>query len=64
MELVTLRELAKMIEKPVQKVYRMAHEAGAIKTKAKDENIYIDVEEFQSYTDKVINEELKILNSR
>jgi hypothetical protein len=62
--MVTLSALAKMLEKPVQKVYRMAQEAGAIKIKPKDENIYIDVEVFQSYTDKVINEELKILNSR
>lgn len=62
-ELVTLDNLAKMLEKPVQKIYQLAIDAKAIVPKQYDDNIFIDVNIFQDYLDNCINEDLKYINN-
>ena len=63
-ELVTLDNLAKMLEKPVQKVYITAQAANAFRCKEYSNNLYVDLEVFQDYLDKIINEKIKNINSK
>ena len=63
-ELVSLKELAIMLEKPVQMVYLTAQEAKAFRCKDCSNDIFIDVEVFQNYLDKVINEKIRKINNK
>jgi hypothetical protein len=56
--------MAKLLEKPVQEVYEISKEAGAIKTLPNDSKIYIDIEIYQNYLDTEIIDILKYVNSK
>ena len=61
---VTLNVLANMMEKPVMTVLAEARMAGAILNKSNPKkNIYIDLDKYENYLDKLINEEMKVVNN-
>ena len=61
---VTLNVLANMMEKPVMTVLAEAKMAGAILNKSTPKkNIYIDLDKYENYLDKLINEEMKVVNN-
>ncbi len=61
---VTLNVLANMMEKPVMTVLAEAKMAGAILNKSNPKkNIYIDLDKYENYLDKLINEEMKVVNN-
>ena len=60
----TLNVLANMMEKPVMTVLAEAKMAGAILNKSNPKkNIYIDLDKYENYLDKLINEEMKVVNN-
>ena len=60
----TLNVLANMMEKPVMTVLAEAKMAGAILNKSTPKkNIYIDLDKYENYLDKLINEEMKVVNN-
>ena len=60
----TLNVLANMMEKPVMTVLAEARMAGAILNKSTPKkNIYIDLDKYEAYLDKLINEEMKVVNN-
>ena len=59
----TLNVLANMMEKPVMTVLAEAKMAGAILKKENAQNIYIDLDKYENYLDKLINEEMKVVNN-
>ena len=61
---VTLNVLANMMEKPVMVVLAESKMAGAILNKSNPKkNIYIDLDKYENYLDKLINEEMKVVNN-
>lgn len=60
---VTLNVLANMMEKPVMTVLAEAKMSKAILKKEKAMNIYIDLDKYENYLDKLINEEIKVVNN-
>ena len=60
---VTLNVLANMMEKPVMTVLAEARMANAILKKENAQNIYIDLDKYENYLDKLINEEMKVVNN-
>ena len=60
---VTLNVLANMMEKPVMVVLAEARMAKAILKKENAQNIYIDLDKYENYLDKLINEEMKVVNN-
>lgn len=60
---VTLNVLANMMEKPVMTVLAESKMAGAILKKENAQNIYIDLDKYENYLDKLINEEMKVVNN-
>ena len=61
---VTLNVLANMMEKPVMTVLAESKMAGAILNKSNPKkNIYIDLDKYENYLDKLINEEMKVVNN-
>ena len=60
---VTLNVLANMMEKPVMVVLAESKMAGAILKKENAQNIYIDLDKYENYLDKLINEEMKVVNN-
>lgn len=63
-EKISLDNLAIMLEKPVQKVYITAYKAKAFVSDQHDNNIFVDLDKFRDYLDKVINEEIRVVNSK
>ena len=59
----TLNVLANMVEKPVMTVLAEAKMAKAIVIKEHSTNIYIDLDKYENYLDKLINEEMKLVNN-
>ena len=59
----TLNVLANMMEKPVMTVLAESKMAGAILKKENAQNIYIDLDKYENYLDKLINEEMKVVNN-
>ena len=59
----TLNVLANMMEKPVMVVLAESKMAGAILKKENAKNIYIDLDKYENYLDKLINEEMKVVNN-
>lgn len=59
----TLNVLANMMEKPVMTVLAEARMAKAILKKENAQNIYIDLDKYENYLDKLINEEMKVVNN-
>lgn len=64
MLIISLKSMAELMEKPVQEVLENAKEANAVKLKPDDRDVYIDVEAYQNYMDREINEGLKSINCR
>lgn len=62
--LVTLHDMAKMLETRVDEVLENAKIAGAIDTRPGDSNIYIDVNKYQDYLDTLIIADLKRVNGK
>ena len=60
---ITLNNLAMMMEKPVMTVLAQASMADAIIKKKNAPNIYIDLDKYETYLDKLIEEELKAVNN-
>lgn len=63
MRKVTLNNLAMMQEKTVMTVLAEAKMAHAIVTKNGDLNIYIDLDKYEEFLEKLIQEELKDVNN-
>lgn len=59
----TLNVLANMMKKPVMVVLAEARMAKAILKKENAQNIYIDLDKYENYLDKLINEEMKVVNN-
>ncbi len=60
----TLNVLANMMKKPVMTVLAEAKMAGAILNKSTPKkNIYIDLDKYENYLNKLINEEMKVVNN-
>lgn len=59
----TLNVLAQMRSKTVMTVLAEAKMAKAIVLKENSQNIYIDLDKYENYLDKLINEELKLVNN-
>ena len=59
----TLNVLAIMMEKPVMTGLAEARMAKAILKKENAKNIYIDLDKYENYLDKLINEEMKVVNN-
>ena len=59
----TLNVLANMVEKPVMTVLAEAKMAKAIVLKEHSTNIYIDLDKYENFLDKLINEEMKLVNN-
>lgn len=60
---VTLNNLAIMMGKTAMTVLAEAKMAGAILLKESSVNIYIDLDKYEDYQEKLINEELKAVNN-
>lgn len=63
MRKVTLNNLAIMQEKTVMTVLAEAKMAHAIITKREDLNIYIDLDKYEEFLDRLAIEELKAVNN-
>jgi hypothetical protein len=63
MRKITLNNLAIMQEKTVMTVLAESKMAHAIITKRDDLNIYIDLDKYEAYLEKLIQEELKDINN-
>lgn len=63
-KIVTLYDLAKMSNRNATECLHIAQEAKALRLQPEDTNIYVDVQMFQDHLDKIINEELKVLNGK
>ena len=59
----TLNVLAQMTGKTAMTVLAEAKMAKAIVLKEHSTNIYIDLDKYENYLDKLINEELKLVNN-
>ena len=59
----TLNVLAQMRSKTVMTVLAEAKMAKAIVLKENSQNIYIDLDKYENYLDKLINEEMKVVNN-
>ena len=59
----TLNVLAQMTGKTAMTVLAEAKMAKAIVLKEHSTNIYIDLDKYEDYLDKLINEELKLVNN-
>lgn len=59
----TLNVLAQMTGKTAMTVLAEAKMAKAIVLKENSQNIYIDLDKYENYLDKLINEELKLVNN-
>ena len=60
---VTLNVLANMMEKPVMTVLAESKMAGAILKKENAQNIYIDLDKYETYLEELTIEELKYVNN-
>lgn len=63
MRKVTLNNLARMQEKTVMTVLAEAKMANAILVNESSVNIYVDLDKYEEYQEKLINEELKAVNN-
>lgn len=63
MRKVTLNNLARMMEKTVMTVLAEAKMANAILVNESSVNIYVDLDKYEEYQEKLINEELKAVNN-
>ena len=59
----TLNVLAQMTGKTAMTVLAEAKMAKAIVLKEHSTNIYIDLDKYENYLDKLINEEMKVVNN-
>lgn len=59
----TLNVLAQMTGKTAMTVLAEAKMAKAIVIKEHSTNIYIDLDKYESFLDKLINEEMKVVNN-
>ena len=59
----TLNVLAQMTGKTAMTVLAEAKMAKAIVLKENSQNIYIDLDKYENYLDKLINEEMKVVNN-
>ena len=59
----TLNVLAQMTGKTAMTVLAEAKMAKAIVLKEHSTNIYIDLDKYENYLDKLINEKLKLVNN-
>ena len=59
----TLNVLAQMTGKTAMTVLAEAKMAKAIVLKEHSTNIYIDLDKYESFLDKLINEEMKLVNN-
>lgn len=59
----TLNVLAQMTGKTAMTVLAEAKMAKAIVLKEHSTNIYIDLDKYESFLDKLINEEMKVVNN-
>lgn len=59
----TLNVLAQMTGKTAMTVLAEAKMAKAIVLKEHSTNIYIDLDKYENYLDKLINEEMKLVNN-
>ena len=59
----TLNVLAQMTGKTAMTVLADAKMAKAIVLKPHSTNIYIDLDKYENYLDKLINEKLKLVNN-
>ena len=59
----TLNVLAQMTGKTAMTVLAEAKMAKAIVLKEHSTNIYIDLDKYENYLDKLINEEIKVVNN-
>lgn len=63
MRKITLNNLARMMEKPVMTVLAESKMANAILVKESSVNIYVDLDKYEEYQEKLIKEELKAVNN-
>ena len=63
MRKITLNNLAIMQEKTVMKVLAEAKMAHALLLEESSVNIYVDLDKYEEYQEKLINEELKAVNN-
>ena len=59
----TLNVLAQMTGKTAMTVLAEAKMAKAIVLKEHSTNVYIDLDKYENYLDKLINEEMKLVNN-
>ena len=59
----TLNVLAQMTGKTAMTVLAEAKMAKAIVIKEHSTNIYIDLDKYENFLDKLINEEMKVVNN-
>lgn len=59
----TLNVLAQMTGKTAMTVLAEAKMAKAIVLKEHSTNIYIDLDKYENFLDKLINEEMKVVNN-
>lgn len=63
MRKITLNNLARMMEKPVMTVLAQAKMAKALLLNESSVNIYVDLDKYEAYLDKLINEDLQAINN-